>query len=161
METRTLVPTLGRRGFMAPFVNLRHEMDKLFNDWLAAADLEPLRLFEGETAFLPRIDATEKEKTFELHVELPGVEKKDIEIELTKATLILRGEKKFMEEKKEEGYFRQERRFGAFYREIALPWEVDVTLTKVEAKFANGVLEVVVPKPKAVLQATKKVAIGE
>jgi HSP20 family protein len=145
---------------MAPFVNLRHEMDKLFNDWLAAADFEPLRIFEGDTPFLPRVDATEKEKTFELHVELPGVEKKDIEIELTKNTLILRGEKKLVEEKKDEGYFRQERRYGAFYREIALPWEVDVAHTTVEAKFMNGVLEIVIPKPKAVLQATKKVAIA-
>jgi HSP20 family protein len=159
METRTLVPTLGRR-MLAPLANLREEMDKLFNDWLAAADFEPLRVFEGYgEGFLPRLDVVEREKALEIVVELPGVEQKDIEIELTKNTLILKGQKKVELEEKEEGYFRRERRYGTFMREIALPWEVDPAKVSAEATFVNGVLTVKVPKPKEVLQATRKVAI--
>ena len=159
METRTLVPTLGRR-MLAPLANLRGEMDKLFNDWLAAADFEPLRVFEGYgEGFLPRIDVCEREKMLEVAVELPGVEPKDIEIELTKHTLILKGQKKVELEEKEEGYFRRERRYGAFLRELALPWEVDPAKVTAEATFTNGVLMVKVPKPKEILQATRKIAI--
>lgn len=160
METRTLMPTLGRR-MLAPLANLRDEMDKLFNDWLAAADLEPLRVFEGfgGEGFLPRVDVYEREKALEVMVELPGVEQKDIEIELAKHTLILKGQKKLELEEKEEGYFRRERRYGAFMREIALPWEVDPAKVTAEATFTNGVLMVKVPKPKEVLQATRKIAI--
>jgi len=159
METRTLMPTLGRR-MLAPLANLRDEMDKLFNDWLAAADLEPTRVFEGfGEVFLPRVDVAERDKALEVTVELPGVEQKDIEIELTKHSLILKGQKRFFEEKKEEGYFRRERRYGAFLREIALPWEVDVAKVAVEATFVNGVLLVKVPKPKEMLAATRKVTI--
>jgi HSP20 family protein len=161
METRALMPALGRRMF-TPLANLREEMDRLFNDWLASSDLEPLRLFEGRgDGFLPRVDVAEREKTLEVTVELPGVEQPDVEIELTKTSLILRGQKKVETEVKEEGYFRHERRYGAFYREIPLPWEIDVAKTNAEATFARGVLKVQVPKPKEVQQGTRKIAIHD
>jgi HSP20 family protein len=145
---------------LAPLANLREEMDKLFNDWLAAADLEPLRMFEltGE-GYLPRVDVAERDKALEITVELPGVELADIEIELTKTTLVLRGHKKVEKEEKQEGYFRRERRYGAFHREVMLPWEVDVTKTNAEATFNAGVLKVRVPKPKEMQPTTRKIAI--
>ena len=159
METRALMPTLGRRMF-APLNNLREEMDRLFNNWLAAADFEPLHLLEGGESFLPRIDASEKAEALEVTVELPGVDQADVEVELTKTALILRGQKKVEMEEKAEGYLRKERRFGTFYREIPLPWEVDVATTAPDATFANGVLKVKVPKPADAMPATRKVAIN-
>jgi HSP20 family protein len=158
MENRALVPTFAGRGLLAPFANLREEMDKLFNDWLKEVNFQPLRLFEGEI-FMPRLDAIEHEKYLEIIVELPGMAAKEVTLELTKDSLILAGEKKVLEEKKEDGYFRRERRFGTFNRVIPLPFEVDVPKVKVEASFRNGVLTVKVPKPEGVLHATKKIAI--
>lgn len=154
METRALMPTLGRK-----MANLREEMDRLFNNWLASADLEPLHLFDGGEDFLPRIDASEGEMALDVTVELPGVEQADIEIELTKTALILRGQKKVETEEKGEGYLRKERRFGSFYREVPLPWDVDVATTAAEATFANGVLKVKVPKPEGAKEPSRKVAI--
>jgi HSP20 family protein len=158
METKALVPTLGRRMF-SPLLSLREEMDKLFNDWLAAADFEPSRLEGNGDLFIPRMDIAEREQALEVTAELPGVERGDVEIELTKTALIVKGHKNVETEEKKEGYMRRERRFGSFYREIPLPWEVDVTKTAADATFANGVLTVKVPKPKEASKATRKIAI--
>jgi len=158
METRTLIPTFARRGLFAPFANLREEMDKLFNDWLKEVNLEPLRLFEGDV-FIPRVDACEHDKFVEIFVELPGITPKEVTLELTKDSLVLFGEKKMVKEEKEEGFFKRERRYGAFNRIIPLPFEVEINKTAVEATYNNGVLTVKVPKPEGVLPAAKKIAI--
>jgi len=160
METRAMLPVFGRRGLFAPLANLREEMDRLFNDWLK--DFEPMRALEGEYGYMPYLDVRETEAALEVVAELPGVEEKEVTIELTKEALILSGEKKFEKEEKEEkeGFLRRERRFGAFYRSIPLPWEVDVAKAKVVASFVNGVLTVKVPKPTEVLKATRKIAIN-
>jgi HSP20 family protein len=162
METRALLPSFGRRGLFAPLANLREEMDKLFNEWVKDVDFEPLRMFEGEGGFtyMPRLNVVERENVLEITAELPGVEAKDLTLELTKSAVLLRGEKKFEEEVKKEGYLRYERRFGSFLREIPLPWEVDVAKTNVKTVFENGILTVKVPKPKDVLAATKKIEIA-
>ncbi len=159
METKALIPTFGRRGLLAPLANLREEMDKLFNDWLKDFDFEPLRMFEGEATFMPRLDIREYEKELEVVVELPGLEKKDVHVELAKDALILSGEKKLEKEEKGEGYLRHERRFGTFNRVIKLPWEVEVGKVAVVASFVNGVLTIKVPKPTEAVKATRKIAI--
>jgi HSP20 family protein len=158
---RSLLPTVGRRGVFAPLVNLRGEMDKLFDEWLGGLDIAPLRMFEGEghATYVPRIDVVEREAGLEVSAELPGVEEKDLTLELTPRSLILKGEKRVETEVKEEGMVRLERRYGAFFREIPLPWEVEVAKVTPKATFENGVLTIKVPKPAAVASATKKIAI--
>jgi HSP20 family protein len=159
METKALLPAF-RHGLFAPLANLREEMDKLFNDWVRGVDFEPLRMFEGEgMAYMPRVNVVEGDKALEITAELPGVDAKHLNLELTRHALMLRGEKKMEKEVKEEGYFRLERRFGSFVREIPLPWEVDVAKTEVKTTFLNGVLKILVPKPAAVLATTRKIAI--
>ena len=108
METRTLMPTAGRRMF-SPLASLRQEMDKLFNEWLASPDFEPTHGLEGNGGFMPRINVAEREHALEVTAELPGVERNDIEIELTKTALILKGQKNVEMEEKREGYLRRER----------------------------------------------------
>ena len=105
METRALLPTFGRRGLFAPLANLREVMDKLFNDWLKDVDFEPRRMFEGQgiLAYMPRVDVVERENALEITAELPGVEAKDLSVELTKDAVLLRGEKKHETEFEREG----------------------------------------------------------
>jgi len=79
--------------------------------------------------------------------ELPGVDAKDIGIELTGDLLTLRGEKEKRTEEKEERYHRTERTYGAFLRSVRLPMAVDGS--KVTATFKNGVLVVTLPKTAA------------
>jgi HSP20 family protein len=154
---KTSAMTKQRNGMHFPLVGLRDEMDRLFDDWFGRS-MPHLAWGDGER-FMPRVDVVEREDGLEVKAELPGVAEPDVEVELTRDSLILRGQKKEESEESGEGYMRSERRFGSFLREIALPWEVDLAKTNVEAKFANGVLHVKVPKPDGVPETSRKVAI--
>ena len=154
---KTSAMTKPGNGMRLPLAGLRHEMDRLFDDWFGGGFL-PHVWGDGDH-FLPRVDVAEREDGLEVKAELPGVAEPDVEVELTRGSLILRGEKKEESEESGEGYVRSERRFGSFLREIALPWDIDVAKTNVEAKFANGVLRVKVPKPDGAPEASRKVAI--
>jgi HSP20 family protein len=79
-----------------------------------------------------------------VRAELPGVEAKDIDLNLSGDILTVRGEKKEESEKKEKKYFSRESYYGAFERSIRLPAEAQ--LDNVEAKFKDGVLNVTLPK---------------
>jgi HSP20 family protein len=98
----------------------------------------------GEMEWAPRLDVTETEKNVEVKAELPGMERKDIEITLDRGLLMIKGEKKEEKEKKERYYHVVERRYGAFCRSVRLPAEVKEE--KIEATFKDGVLTVTLPK---------------
>ncbi len=148
-------PTNFDRNLLPSFDVLRHEMDRLFNDWVG----EPLLRFEKEMAFQPRIDVVENEKELQVKAELPGLEQKDVEVELTVDRLLIRGKKENEKEEKGESWYRRERSFGSFERIIPLPWMLQDDKIKAEATFKNGVLLVSVPKPKEVQARIKKVEI--
>jgi HSP20 family protein len=96
----------------------------------------------------PRLDIVEEKEMYKISADMPGLDKKDISIEIKNGVLAISGEKK--EEKTErdkDRYYHFERRFGTFRREFALPEHVDTE--HVEAKYANGVLELVIRKTEA------------
>lgn len=112
-----------------------------------------LPLLTGETAIgkykepaarRPFVDVVETDKEVIATAEMPGLEKGDIEINLTEDRLEISAEKKFEEEKKEKGYIYKERRSGSFYRNISLPSLIDANNAK--ASYNNGVLEIKMPK---------------
>jgi len=90
------------------------------------------------------VDVFEEKDDIVVNAELPGMEKDNIEVNLTDHHLTIRGEKKKEEEVKEEHYYRSERSYGSFMRTIELP--KDVHADKVKASFKNGILEVRLPK---------------
>jgi HSP20 family protein len=145
MLVKRSFPMALRHTAMVPFQSLRQEMDRLFNDWLAEMN-------EGETgfgpqAFVPRLDVAENADGLTVVAELPGLEMDNVEVDLTPRLLTLTGHKNEVVEEKDAAYFRRERHFGAFTREVALPWEVDPAGVEPKASFKNGVLTVFVPKP--------------
>ena len=81
-----------------------------------------------------------------IKAELPGVDKKDIKIDLKDRLLTLSGERSYDNEVKEENYYRRERSYGKFQRAFTLPADVDSE--KIKAEFKDGVLEIEVPKPE-------------
>lgn len=127
--------------------SLHKEMDRLFESMITPSWGEPLmtRAMLGESV-TPVIDEREDDKAYHVSVELPGMEKKDVEITLADRRLTIQGEKK--QDKKEEGkdFYRRERNFGAFRRTLILPMEVDESA--IEASFKNGVLNIELPKTK-------------
>ena len=98
-----------------------------------------------ETAWLPHIDVLERDNRLITKVDLPGMKKEDVKVEVADGHLAISGERKSEVEEKKDDFYRCEREYGSFYRAVPLPQ--GVTLNDVKATFANGVLEVSVPLP--------------
>jgi len=125
------------RGF-DPFKELR-ELEQRF------AQLQPkLASDTNVTSFVPSVNTREDDKNYYIEIDLPGVSKDDIHVELNENKLTVSGERKTREEVKKEDYYMVESTFGKFQRTFTLPENVDAE--KIEAKENNGVLEVVIPK---------------
>ena len=125
------------------FGSLHREIDRLFEDFTRGR----LGMLGGQGNLMPSIDVSENDKEIEIAVELPGLERKDVEISIDDDVLTIRGEKK-VEEKKEDknkNYHVTERGYGVFYRALQLPPGVDPS--KVQATMSNGVLKITIPKP--------------
>lgn len=99
---------------------------------------------ETENSWLPRVDVHDTEKEVVIDAELPGVDKKDIKVEVKDQTLTLAGERKYEEKTEKDNYHRIERRYGKFSRTFSLPKTIDAG--KVKAKYTNGILTLTLPK---------------
>ncbi|MDQ3932334.1 MAG: Hsp20/alpha crystallin family protein [Actinomycetota bacterium] len=95
-------------------------------------------------AWSPALDVEETEEAFVLHVELPGCQPEDVEVNLEENVLTVTGERRFYDEREAEGFRRIERRFGRFHRAVRLPDRV--ATDRVDASFENGLLTITVPK---------------
>lgn len=93
-----------------------------------------------EVKFLPNVDVIEKEKSFELQVALPGVNKKDVELHIADNVLTLKGERKLENEKEEGRYYSFETNYGTFKRSFRLPKNVDQT--QIDASYKDGILSI-------------------
>lgn len=107
---------------------------------------DPLRDFGHAVSnfFSPSADASNSDDTYEISMELPGVDEKDIDISVHDNVLTVMGEKKFEQEKKEKNYYFSERRYGSFQRSFRLP--PGIQQNDIAARFNNGVLTVTIPK---------------
>lgn len=120
-------------------VSLHNEMDDLFDSFFKGLD----RPFSGYKAW-PAIDVAEQDNAIVVRAEVPGCKADDVDISVYGNTLIISGEKKQSEEKKEKGYYHIESSYGSFRREVTLPTDVDPA--KVEAACKDGVLNITLPK---------------
>ena len=95
----------------------------------------------------PGIDVFEKDGRLVTKVDLPGVKKEDVKVEVTDGHLSISGERKSEAEEKKDQYYRVERQYGSFVRRFTMPTEIDEA--KVNAEFKDGVLHVTLPKAVA------------
>ena len=150
-----------RPGFLTgnggtdPFRSLHRQMDRLFEDF--SRDLHWPRLHAETEMAMPLIDVAETDEGLTVTAELPGMEEKDIEVDLTNNVLTLKGEKKSETEEKKADYHFRERSYGSFQRSVAVPFEVDPDT--VEAGFAKGVLTITLPRPPEARRATRKIEV--
>ncbi|MDQ1330847.1 MAG: hypothetical protein QG578_1112 [Thermodesulfobacteriota bacterium] len=98
-------------------------------------------------AWKPAVDIYDNADNIVINAELPGVEKKDVTVEIKDNIITLKGERSINKEVKEENYYRKERCFGTFQRSFTMPDAVGSD--KVKANFKDGVLKVEIPKPEA------------
>jgi HSP20 family protein len=122
----------------------RDELDRLFDRFLGGF---PFALPEApaiETLWSPNLDFSETEKEYVVRLEVPGIPKEDLEVNLDGRVLTLTGRREFQKEEKGEEFFWRERQFGKFVRTMQLPAPVDPT--KVQAIYAEGIMTVRMPK---------------
>lgn len=147
----TLVPWQTR--FPATFRRFEREMNKLMGSVFPEED--EFWAVPKKEWFAPRVNVAETEKAYEVTMELPGIEAKEVKVEVHEGLLSVSGEKKEEKEEKGKTFHRVERTYGAFRRVI--PLELPVNREKVEAKYHEGVLTITVPKmPEA---ETKRIEV--
>lgn len=159
MNIREVLPSLrGQKSDLAEtnggVLSLHRNMNRLFDDFLGDFGLMPAWHASGpvKSAFAPRMDISETEKEVKVATELPGLDSKDVSVEIVDDVLTIKGEKKAEHEEKDKQWYRVERCYGNFCRSVALPAGVDGT--KAQATFKNGVLTIAVPKTQE--EKTKK-----
>ena len=156
-ETRSVTPW---RPFMG-LTGWERDMDRMLEDFFGrrVRPWWPERWSRTDEMEVrpPIVDVFEEKDEIVVKAELPGMEKDNIEVNLTDHTLTIKGEKKKEEEIKEENYYRSERSYGSFLRTLDLP--KDVRADKVKAAFKNGILEVRMPKTEEAKAKEVKVKV--
>lgn len=157
-----------------PFELMRRfaeEMDHLFGGfgpglgmhWPGFASRNPeLRRHENEFAtgvWSPRVDVLQREGKVLYRVDLPGLTKDDIKVDIHNDMVTIQGERKHEAQEEREGYFYSERTHGSFYRAIPLPEGADAS--KANAEFRNGVLEISMPAPAPQEQKARRLEVKE
>jgi HSP20 family protein len=141
MRLRSLVPFRESGALMRPdfgLFGLHREIDRLFSEFAQGAGQDRAQL-------VPKIDISETDKTIEVSAEMPGLERKDVDISIDEDTLTVRGEKKVEENNKDKNVQHSERSYGVFLRVLQLPPGVDPS--SVQATMSNGILKITIPKP--------------
>jgi HSP20 family protein len=144
-------------SFMRRFTD---DMERMFEDFQGFRfptffdrDFWPFRKEFETFEWMPQIEVLQKNGQFMVKADLPGLTKDDVKVELTEEMLTISGERKEEKEEKGEGFYRSDRNYGRFYRQVPLP--EGVKAENAEATFRNGVLEITIPAPKAETPARK------
>lgn len=158
--TRKQVPIRQTEGLNAPriwaeFDEPLREMERMFDNFFS---FTPNALSSTPQQFSPALDVHETEKEFQINLEVPGMDEKDIDISVSRDTLTITGEKKEEKEEDAKGIYRLERRYGTFSRSIPLP-DNCVETDKAEASFKNGILSIKLPKAVDYKEQVKKIPI--
>lgn len=140
---RTLAPFITTRSFAS---DIWREMDRLFEN------ATPQRSLYEDRNFHPATEIAEDENQYFLSLDLPGLKKEDIQIEMHENNLVISGERKQETQSSGKTFHRIERSYGSFKRSFTLP--NTVSTDKIEAHYENGVLKLSLPKT-AVVQAKK------
>jgi HSP20 family protein len=151
-------------GLPRTFADIEEAMDKVMSRyfpggllggaaarWPAWPDL-PLP-FEGKW---PRVDVIDRDKEVLVRAELPGVDRKNVEVTMSDNTVTIKGSEERRKEEKKGEYYRSEISHGAFLRTVTLPAEVDGS--KAKAEFKDGILELTVPKAES--PKGRKIPVG-
>jgi HSP20 family protein len=119
---------------------LRDEVDRALNTWWSDSG----EFGELATGWKPSIDVAETDEALEVKIDLPGIKPEDVDVSVTDNRLTIQGERKEEKETKEKTVHCVERRYGSFYRSIALP--AGTRADDVSAESDNGVITVTIPK---------------
>jgi len=132
---------------------LHREMNRLFDDFMPTVRRE-----NGNLTFAPAAELEETEDAIHLRLEIPGLEAKDLDVQVMAEAVSVSGERKSETRTEEKGIFRSEFRYGKFHRVIPLPTRIDNQ--NVQAEYKDGVLRLNLPKVEAEKNKVVKVNLG-
>jgi HSP20 family protein len=147
-------------GSLDPFAQFRRLSDQM-DRWFDAFGMgRPGNRMssQGMGLWSPQLETFLRDDQLVIRVDLPGMNKDDVNVEVTEQSVIIHGEREHENKEEREGYYRSERSYGRFYREVPLP-EGALTETA-QANFRDGVLEVSIQAPPREVSQPRRVAIG-
>ena len=158
--TKTSPQVTARREPFGLLRQMTSELDRVFDEPVFASFHWPSRAFgTRQPTWSPDIDVFEKDNCLVTRIDLPGMKKEEVTVEVTDGHLAISGERTTVKEEKKNNEYRSERAYGRFYRAVPLPQ--GARLEEVKATFADGVLEVAVPLPAKAQSAPRQVEISE
>lgn len=139
-----------------PLFNLQNEINSLFDDWLNDGWRAPLSA--TKQAFVPAMDLIQKDKSYEVKAELPGVKEDEIDLYIEDGYMVIKGEHEDEKKEEKDDYIVHESSYGSFYRSFPLPNDVD-TEQELKASLKDGVLIIELPKLAAAKSNKEKIDI--
>lgn len=153
--TKHFLPDIfGRSAGADIFSSLQREVDQVFKDFGRGL---PAWHAAGEGVISLKLNVAETDKAIEVTADVPGVDVKDIDVQLRDGVLSIKGEKKFEKDEKQKDYRVVERTYGMFERSFTLP--TDIVADKVEASFDKGVLKITLPKAPGAQSKVQKIDV--
>lgn len=126
------------------------EMENMFDRYSRSMGLPTSGVQELLTTadWAPRVDICETDNAYSINAEIPGIHREDVRVNIEDGVLSIQGERKEEKEEKGKRFHRIERSYGSFYRSFTLPENIDKS--KIKASFHDGLLDLQIPKTKAV-----------
>jgi HSP20 family protein len=150
-----------------PWANLRTDIDRLFEDFTSNFGVPSFvrgwqipgfaNAFATAPFKTPAVDITEDDKAYHIAAELPGLTEADVQLTLAGEMLMLKAEKKAEATRDDANVHICERSFGSFQRAFQVPADVDTAA--IDAKFTNGVLNIVLPKAASAKPASRTIEV--
>ena len=140
-----------------PISNMSSFFDD-FENMFSKAIMKPLEINDGTHFLTPSINVNETDDNYSIFIDLPGVEKKDIEVSMNDGQVVVLAERKSNIKTKSDKYAWQESMAGKYQRTIELPGVINED--NIKAKYNNGVLNLIIPKIEERKLETKKIAIN-
>lgn len=141
-----------RRNPFSEIATIRHQMDAMFDEMLRSKA-------DQKISWKPAVELQDKEDNLILRAEIPGMDREELEIGVSRDTVTLRGEHRYEKKADEDrGYVRSEFYYGKFERTIGLP--VPIQNNKVAAEYVNGILTLTLPKAKETKNQVVKIKLG-
>lgn len=148
-----------KRRMLDPLDQFHREIDRMFDRAFGQEFSTGIKSKKGLMSDIlkPSLDLSSTDKQYLVTVEIPGVDEKDIKLEIVKDALVISGEKKQEDETRNDSFYRMERSYGSFQRVLTLPDDAD--RDKVTAEFKKGVLTVTIPRTDQPKQEAQKIDI--
>jgi HSP20 family protein len=131
---------------------LRQQLDKVFEQWAATRN-------NSEATWMPAMELADTGDNFVLKAQLPGIDPKDVDVQVTREAISISGERRYENTEEKPGYVRSEFRYGKFHRVLPLP--AHIQNDSVQAEYKDGILMLTLPKVAEARNKVVKINLAE